>query len=98
MLIGILNRGFYRIQRTAKARVKLSRAIPQDLTFTAHMLVLTDLCPAFFLKLFFPAYLLPQANESESSPRGIRAAQMMTSSHTSLSLSPDSCLRRRITQ
>ena len=27
------------------------------LTFTAHKLVPTDLCPTFFLKLFFPAYL-----------------------------------------
>ena len=31
------------------------------LTFTAHLLVLRDLRPTFFLKLFFPAYLWTQA-------------------------------------
>ena len=38
-------------------RVFLSPAGPQDLTCIAHLLVLTDLCLTFFLKLFFPAYL-----------------------------------------
>ena len=47
--------------------LQISPARPQNLTFTAHLLVLTELCPTFFLKLFFPAYLLTQANESESS-------------------------------
>lgn len=40
---------------------KLSPAGPQDLTFTAHMLVATGLCPTFFPQLFSPARLLTQA-------------------------------------
>ena len=35
----------------------ISPAGSQDLTCIAHLLVLTDLCLTFFLKLFFPAYL-----------------------------------------
>lgn len=39
---------------------------PQDLTFNAHLLALINLCLALFLKLFFLAYLLPQASETQS--------------------------------
>lgn len=49
------------------AWMTLSPAGPQDLTLTTHMLVPTSLCPTFFLKLFFLAYLLIQAKV----PRGI---------------------------
>ena len=40
-----------------------SPARPQDLTFTAHLLVGTEFCLTFFLKLFFSAYLLVQAKD-----------------------------------
>ena len=41
----------------------LSPARPQDLISTAHLLVLTNLCPTFFLKLFsFPFDLFTQTN------------------------------------
>ena len=48
----------------------LSPARLQDLTFTAHLLVLTDLGFTFFLKLFFPTYLLTQANKTPNHPLG----------------------------
>lgn len=36
---------------------------PQDLTFAAHLLVLTALRSTFFLKLFFPEYLSIRAKD-----------------------------------
>ena len=42
--------------------VKVSPAAPQDLTLTAHLLVLIDPWPTFSFKLFFTACLLTQAN------------------------------------
>lgn len=46
--------------------LKLSPAGPQDLTFTAHLLLPSDLCPTFPLKFFFLVYLLTHAR-----PKGI---------------------------
>lgn len=46
----------------------MSPARPQDMTFIAHLLFLTNLCPTFFLKLFFPASLLTQANANQNHP------------------------------
>ena len=47
--------------------LQISPARPQDLTFTAHLLVLTKLLPHFSFKLSSPAYLLIQAKD----PAGI---------------------------
>lgn len=42
--------------------VEMSPARPQDPTFTVHLPVLTLLCSTFSLRIYFPAYLLIQAN------------------------------------
>lgn len=42
----------------------LSPAGPQDLAFTAHLLVFTNLRLTFPPKLFFLAFLLTQTNET----------------------------------
>jgi len=41
-----------------------------NLTFTAYLLIFTNLHFTFFLKLFFLAYLLTQANETGNHPSG----------------------------
>ena len=46
----------------------MSPARSQDLTFNAHLIVFTNLCPEVFLKLFFPAYLLTQAKGNPFHP------------------------------
>lgn len=43
-----------------KENVFMSPARPQQLTFTAHLFVPANLYNTFFLKLFFPVYLLAQ--------------------------------------
>ena len=42
----------------------------QDLTFTAHLLVLMNLCLTFFLRLFVLVNLLTQNNETQNHPSG----------------------------
>lgn len=50
-----------------KIRIALNAVLspprPQELTSTAHLLVLPNLCPTFFLKAFFAAYLLTQTED-----------------------------------
>ena len=48
------------------AHLLLSPARLQDLTFTAYLLGLTDLCPTFSLNLFFAVYLLTQADRNRN--------------------------------
>lgn len=78
--------------------VPLSPARPQSWTFTAHPLVLINICPTFFRQLFFPADVLTQANGKPNCPWRGRSAltslQVGQATHTSLSLFPDTHLCR----
>ena len=44
----------------------VSPARPQDLAFTAHLLVLANLCFTFPPKIFFLAFLLTQGHETRN--------------------------------
>ena len=50
----------------SKKGVVISPARPWDVTFTAHLLFLTNFHPTFSLKLFFLASLLTQANANQN--------------------------------
>ena len=59
-----------RVVMGEEGTVIMSPATRQDLAFAAHLLVLTNLCLTFSLKLFFLAFLLTQGNENlQPSPR-----------------------------
>ena len=60
-------------------RIVLSPARLQDLTFTAHLLVLTYLCPTFFLKHSFLDHLLTQANGKQNQNHGAIATDKTSS-------------------
>ena len=53
------------LQRLLVRLLILSQARPQNLIFTAYVIILTDLCSTFFLKPFLLADLLTEAKDSQ---------------------------------